>query len=116
VLQPFNKSGFITILMKGSVNAVSNHCKFANKSQQTNIKAQADRLLEIGMSLVAFCKRDLSFEESKVLKTQLESINLFSKTFSEQLENIIKSWLKKFELIGVLGLQKNVNIRNSLTA
>lgn len=57
----------------------------------------------------------LSSDDSQVMIEKMDSISLFSKTFRAKLLKLCSDQIFNMELVGTLGLQKIVPLRNALT-
>lgn len=114
-MRPFNATGNIIINMKGSINSVIDFTKVSSMAQKQLLTNESERLSLLGFTMQAFCTKELSKEDSLNIRQRIDSLSLFSKTFKEQLAKLCSDHLNNMTLAGVLGLQKIVPLRNTLT-
>ena len=101
--------------MKGSIQSVLDFTKHSSLLSKENLASEADRLAGLGFSVNAFCSKQLSREESEIVRNRILALSLFSRNFTTSLEKICSDYLNGMTLVGTLGMQKIVPMRNSLT-
>ena len=113
VLRLIQKNPVICINLKGSATSVISTCG-SSYSKQILVQ-ETERMAQIGYNIQTFCFKELNKEDSAQLKKKIDAVSMYSKTSKAQLAKAIQEHLTNMSIVGTLGLQKTVPLRNSLT-
>lgn len=76
------------INLKGPVNGCYDVIQTGKGATKQMLQAEAERLERLGFNLQLFCQRELTKGESASLKQKLDSLDMYAKTFNDDLKAV----------------------------